>query len=106
MKKLTQAIREAVIKLEMAKEHNLDVDYYKGYLQALRDVDGGNLRFLSKLDGVMKDKCIKDVEVANHVGDTRQSVYDKRVKGMKSNTVKARKIAEFLGVPVEDVLGD
>ena len=101
---MKQAIREAIIKLEMAEKYDLDIGWHQGYLQGLKDVNEGNLRFLSKLDSVMNDKCVKDVDVAKIVGDTRQSIYDKRVKGMKSRTVKAKKIAKFLGVEPEDIL--
>lgn len=104
MKILDKAIHDQGIRLEMAIKHNIDVEYHRGYLKALKDVSNGSIRSLSKLDNVMREQCVSDTEVAREVGQSRQSIFDKRLKGIKNKTAKVEKIAEYLKVNVEDIL--
>lgn len=106
MKKLTKAIKEAEVRLEMAEKHDLDIGYYKGYLKALKDVDNKTLSFNSKVDKAMKDKCIKEYELVKLTGLSRQSVNKIRIEGRFSKTKAMIKIAKALDVNVEDILED
>lgn len=104
MRKLTKARNKAETKLEMAIEYDVNIEYHRGYLQALKDVDEKNLSFNSKLDKVMKDKCIREYELVEKTGIKRQTINLMRIEGRSSETDNMKKIAKALDVNVLDIL--
>jgi hypothetical protein len=104
--RLNNAIKEAQIILAVNKKHGMDVEWQEGYLQALNDVNGGHIAYASKLDRIMRERCIGDTELGKAVKSSRQSINDSKIRGIKSRTKKARSIAVYFGVELDEIVED